>query len=597
MFEETARLKRDKGPDAIREQLRELSQTTTLAFEMLRQRQERLRPLGMTLPTGTLDTLRQMLQQLDRMTSAVKGVHTELSQLRGLAETSALITSALSLSDVLNEVMDKVVELTDAERGYIMLKDEQTGALEFRAARGIDREELSGDEFIISRTVVERVASTGESVLTHNAQDDPRYQGEASIIGFMLRSILAVPLTIQNGEVIGVVYCDNRVREGLFNEHERDLLQAFANQAAVAIQNARLFTAVRAQLAEISELRDLFDNIFTSIASGLITLNRNDIITAYNAAAERIIGVATLDALGTPLEQVLPPIADDFDEHVSSARNLPPQQQIELDLSFEDQLIHYWRVKLTALRDGTGKTEGVAMVLDDLTDTREREARLREAERYLPAPLVSRIRTLDLTRVGGEERVITALFADVRGFTSFSEKLDPETLMQVINEYLSRASDSIELFEGVVDKYMGDAVTGLFNTQLNPQTDHALRAVRSAVSMLYDVAALHETLPPDQRLFYGIGIHTGNSVLGSIGSPERREFSAIGEALDISKLLQENALGGEIIVSGETYALVSDYFEFEAISPRKVKAETQLQIIYRLIGVKKRSGEVSRVSG
>ena len=77
----------------------------------------------------------------------------------------------------------------------------------------------------------------------------------------------------------------------------------------------------------------------------------------------------------------------------------------------------------------------------------------------------------------------------------------------------------INLFEGVVDKYMGDAVTGLFNTPLNPQSDHALRAVRAALSMVYDVLALHEVLPEDQRLFYGIGIHTGIGGAGQRRQP------------------------------------------------------------------------------
>jgi PAS domain S-box-containing protein len=510
------------------------------------------------------------------------GAQSELRQLRGLAETTSLINSTLESSDVLNQVIDKVIELTGAERGYIVLKSEITGELEFRVARGIDSEQLNaGEEFIVSNTIVNRVASTGESILTHNAQSDPRYQGQESVVGFALRSILAVPLISANDGVIGVVYCDNRIRAGLFKEHELNLLKAFANQAAVAIQNARLFDALRARLAEIMEIRDLMDNIFTSIASGLITVNRENVITAYNAAAERITGVPTADALSMPLASVLPPLSNDFMRALEYAH----ERSAELEVAFTEPIFRYWRVKLTPLRDATGVAEGIAMVLDDLTDEKEREAQLDAAIRYIPVQREN-IQSLNIN-MGGQEREITVLCADVRGFTTFSERLEPEALMQVINQYLGRASDAIELFDGVVDKYMGDAVNGLFNTQLNPHDDHAVRAVRAAMGMVYDVQELHRQLPEDQRLYYGIGVHTGPAVLGTVGSPERREFSAIGEALDLSKLLQENALRGEILVSDATYERVKNIFEFEQMAPRNQKGHTEFTVMYKVLGLKR----------
>jgi adenylate cyclase len=178
------------------------------------------------------------------------------------------------------------------------------------------------------------------------------------------------------------------------------------------------------------------------------------------------------------------------------------------------------------------------------------------------------------------------VFADVRGFTAFSEQLEPEVLMEIINKYLSVASDSINLFEGVVDKYMGDAATGLFNTQLNPHPDHALRGVRAAMSMVYDTQALHEVLPEAHRLYYGIGIHTGKAILGNVGGQDRREFAAVGDAIEVSKLLQENAHRGEIILSAATYEQIKHDFDCEALTPRKTKGRDDLKVMYKLIGRK-----------
>ncbi len=587
MHDNTSRINK-RTPQSAQEQLRQLTADVNSLDEMLKIQRGLLRQWAVGLPLGSRETLREVQRRLDVLAGQLMSRQIELRQLRALAETTALINSSLDTDSVLNQVMDTVIQLTGAERGYIMLTNKATGSLEFRIARGIDREQLGRDEFIVSNTIVNRVFSTGQAELTDDARNNPLYDGVASIVGFQLRSILCVPLIVR-GESIGVVYCDNRALSALFKEHEKNLLNAFANQAAVAIENARLFEAARAQLAEITEMRDLMDNIFTSIVSGLIILDGSNVITASNPAAEAIMGLTEAQVIGASLYNALPSLAGVFEEKLARVREAGTQETVEAEVMLGGNRRRLWNIVMSPLRDVAGQSQGAVLVLDDLTEQRERESQLAHVRRYLPMALVENIHSEDLAALGGQERTITVLFADVRGFTTFSEQLDPQRLMEIINKYLSVSSDSINLFEGVVDKYIGDAVTGLFNTPLNPQSDHALRAVRSALSMVYDVLALHEVLPEDERLFYGIGIHTGSAVLGNVGSQDRREFCAIGDAVEFSKLLQENAHRGEIIVSEDTYNYTKDTFEFEALEPRKTKDRTDFKVMYRALGRKKRN--------
>ena len=132
---------------------------------------------------------------------------------------------------------------------------------------------------------------------------------------------------------------------------------------------------------------------------------------------------------------------------------------------------------------------------------------------------------------------------------------------------------------------MGDAVLGLYNTQLNPQEDHALRAVASAIIMMNEVAELHKSLPDNQKLLYGIGIHTGPATLGNIGSPSRKEFTAIGEAVVDAKKLQECALGGEIIISEETCAMVKNRYECEQVE-RQLRGEKEYRRMYKVLSIR-----------
>jgi adenylate cyclase len=506
--------------------------------------------------------------------------------LRALAETTALITSTLDVDEVLNQVMDTVIRLTGAERGYIVLKNKETGEMEFRIARGMAQEQLDNNEFIVSRTIVNQVADSGEPLLTDNASNDERFQGQESIVGFALRSILAVPLKTRD-EVVGVVYCDNRILAGLFRQHELNLLTAFADQAAVAIDNARLFADARSQLNEVTSIRDLMENIFSSVASGILTLGIDGTVTTVNSAAEEVLGIPKGQILGRKLVTLVPTGTDELQQTLTAVVETSEQRRLDLHPEINGYGQRNWNINVGPLLDIRDQSvQGLAVVLDDLTELKAREAQLAQARRYVSVGGFDELKAADLMNIQVEVRQVTALFCDVRGFTSFSENLEPEDLMRVINKYLSLASDAINLYEGVVDKYMVDAVTGLFNTQLNPQDDHAQRCVRAAMSMVMDLYALHEVLPEEQRLFYGTGIHTGPAVLGNVGGSGREEFSAMGDAMEISKVLQENAGPGEIIISQATYDIVHDLFECEQIEPQKTKGY-HIDVMYKVVRRKK----------
>ena len=173
---------------------------------------------------------------------------TQLGALMGIGRA---INSSLGKKRVLEEVMDTLIVLMHAERGFLMLK-RSDGELKFETARGIDQINLEEELFKVSRTIVERVAATGETILTTNAQEDPRFENQMSVAFYRLRSILCVPLKIKN-DLIGVIYVENRARAGIFQAQDQNLITAFADQAAVAIDNAQLFDDLQAKNRELEE--------------------------------------------------------------------------------------------------------------------------------------------------------------------------------------------------------------------------------------------------------------------------------------------------------------------------------------------------------
>jgi putative nucleotidyltransferase with HDIG domain len=152
---------------------------------------------------------------------------------------------------VLEEVLDSLIALTRAERGFLMLRD-PNGELKPETARGIEHINLLEQQFLFSQTIVRKVADSGESVLTTNAQQDPRFEGNLSVAAYQLRSILCAPLKIKD-DLIGVIYVDNRAKAGLFQNSDLDVIKAFADQAAVAIDNARLFDDLQESNRELEK--------------------------------------------------------------------------------------------------------------------------------------------------------------------------------------------------------------------------------------------------------------------------------------------------------------------------------------------------------
>lgn len=554
--------------------------------EMLLKQHKILQQRGMTLPPGTLQDTGAIRKTLDTLISELHEQQVELNRLHALADTAGLITSVLSLDDVLNSVMDTVIHLTGAERGYLVLRKPGTDELLVRVARNLDQESLEKGSFIVSRSIVNEVAQSGQPIVTTNAQNDPRFSDQESIVSYALRSILCVPLKVKDA-VTGVVYADNRIKAGLFGESELALLFAFANQAAVAIEHARLFERMRMTLDEVTSNKHLLENVFASIASGVITTNLDGTIIICNQASERILNVGRQQILNTAVDESLLVLGNDFMAAVRHVIDTNTQTTLEIQPEIPGRGPVVFKLRVSTLRTHDGATSGVTILIDDLTDIRRREATLAEVRRYLPPAMVENIREIDTIKLGGEEREISVIFADVRGFTSFSEQLQPEETMTIINRYLEVSSDAIHLYEGIVDKYMGDAVVGLYNTQLNPQeNDHALRAVRAAMSMIYDVQALHEILPEHFQLWYGIGIDTGQAVLGNVGSQERKEFTALGKPIDYAKKLQETAERGEIIISEETYSRVKGRIDAERVD-RLFRGETTPRAMYRVVGFKR----------
>jgi adenylate cyclase len=249
-----------------------------------------------------------------------------------------------------------------------------------------------------------------------------------------------------------------------------------------------------------------------------------------------------------------------------------------------------YRVWIVAFLPTAALTVNYASIISYRFFFEEREKRkVRGAfTQYVPPGLISQImQHPELLRLGGEEKVLTAMFSDIRGFTALSEGLSPTSLVEVLNEYFSEMTDVIFKHWGTLDKLIGDAMMAFWGAPY-PQDDHALRACRAALEM-------HQTLTRLQarwdaqgrpRIDIGVGLNTGAMVVGNMGSKKRFNYTIMGDNVNLASRLEgtNKEFGTRLIISENTYQAVQKEMLVRELDLIRVKGKLKPVKIFELVG-------------
>ncbi len=217
-------------------------------------------------------------------------------------------------------------------------------------------------------------------------------------------------------------------------------------------------------------------------------------------------------------------------------------------------------------------------------ETRNKKYILSIFGRYVSKDVVDHLlKSEKAIELGGTEREVTSMFADIRGFTAMSEKMTPHQVITFLNHYFGDMTDLIFAHEGTLDKYVGDALFALWGSPL-PDKDHAYKAVKCALAIQEKLKTQHRKGIPPINL--GIGICSGPAVVGNMGSPQRQEFTAIGDTINTSSRLSGTASGGQIMITDSTYQKIKDKILARKLAPLKVKGKAKALIVYEVVGLK-----------
>ena len=399
------------------------------------------------LDTSRMDEIGEVASGINDMCRALQAqkdrLEVQLVEKDALSRVALAMSSVMEVDRILNLIVDNSVAVTGAEASSLLLRDQATGQLRFHVAKGDVAAGFADVTVAPGKGIVGTVAVSGRPALTPDAYADPAFDpSHDRRTGFQTRSLLTVPM-ISKGETIGVIQVINKRGGGAFDEDDQQLLESFAAQAAVSLENARLYEETRR-------------------------------------------------------------MADDLRVALENERNLTIEKE-----------------KMGAYVP--------RQVFDQISKNREEKLAL-----------------------GGKTVTATVLFSDIKGFTSLSERLDPQETVGFLNVYMTAMTGIIEEEGGIVDKFMGDGIMAVFTEQ--GSAEHAAAAVRAGIRMQCRLDAMRREDPILRNLQMRVGINTGEVVAGNIGSQTRMDYTVIGDNVNVASRIEGACRPDGVLVSAATWA-------------------------------------------
>jgi adenylate cyclase len=218
---------------------------------------------------------------------------------------------------------------------------------------------------------------------------------------------------------------------------------------------------------------------------------------------------------------------------------------------------------------------------------REKEMIKRAFTRYVAREVVEEVlKDPERLVLTGERREVTVLFCDIRGFTAMSERISPEDVVLLLNEFYTLMIETTFKHDGTLDKFLGDAVMSIFGAPI-AHTNHAALAVRTALATQAGVAALNakRLAMGKEPIAVGIGVSAGEVVAGTVGTEERMEYTVIGDSVNLAARLQGSAQDNQILISRRTYDHLADVVEVRSLGLLKLRGKEELVEVYEVLGL------------
>ena len=527
------------------------------------------------VPVGALLLLfSQLLILAERWSVAIGTAEQTNIDLRRLLDVNISISSEMQLEALLTKIVTVTTKVVHAERSSLFLYDERTDELASVVAEGVDAKEI---RFPAKAGLAGWCFTHGEAVSLKEAYDDPRFNQQVDVAtGYKTHSVLTVPVTTRDGQRVGVMQALNHQDGSSFGESEIERMSAFAAQAAIAIENATLFN-------EVATERNYNESILRSMSSGVITLDREARVAKLNAAACAILRVSPEAASGAEAHLLLTGRNSWLmDEITAVSVSGKPKLLLDADVIAVNGDAVSANVSIVPLLS-EGEQAGLLIIVEDITEGKRMQGAMR---RFMTQKVVDQIMGREDELMFGSACHASVLFADIRNFTSLAEQLSPRDTVDMLNEIFTDLFEAVAASDGVLDKFIGDAIMAVYGAPLTSGRD-ALNAVESAITMAGMIVTINErrNARGQPNISLGLGVATGELVAGTIGSPKRMDYTVIGDCVNLASRLEAitKVYQVGIVVSEDTALEVGDAHAMRELDTIRVRGRQRPARIFQVL--------------
>ena len=495
-----------------------------------------------------------------------KEISLKLLELETLFDISVAISSVLDIKELSEDVLWRSVGILNASKGLILLENEESPILNPFAAFNWDNKTP-----LISKNlnIFKQINKNSRGVFFTNKESNEIQ------IKLKEKNLIITPIAAKKNQGY-MVLCNKETRTGIdpFNHVDLDLLTALCNQAAVAMENAKLFKEITAE-------KQFNESILSSIATGVITIDSLGEIDSINKAGVNILKKEQSEIIGNHYmylfekdENIIELInTSEIENKITTEINIP------LNTVSSETIIN---MSVSPRIDPKGKTQGQVISIEDISDISKVKNTFK---RYVSKQVVDEILDNEAKlNLGGEKREVVVLFTDIRGFTSMSEKMEPEKVVTTLNEYFTDMIDIVFKYNGTIDKIIGDELMVVYGAPLSTNNDTE-RAIKTAVEMQQKIKKLNKERKKrkEEPICVGIGINRGDVISGNIGSRDMMDYTVIGDTVNLGSRLCSSAKPNEILVSKPVYIKTKEMFKYKPLDSIKVKGKKDKIELYKVL--------------
>ena len=529
---------------------------------------------------------------------------TSLPAEQDLVRAGALLARERNFKDLVHVFVEQAQDISRVDlTAFYVLKDPEDRKSDLKLISKRGRypvpEIISGTSELVAfvRECREAVVFNNKSALDERSNKTPAFLREV-LINPKMKSGMALPIVSPPRE-IGLLFAASQ-NPCFFKRRRFHFLDFYTKLASGAMQTSRLFDETRESSRKIDSLERYQENVFNSMTNMVVTTDPAGHLYYFNESAAHEMGLTEED-LGRSIENT-------FKKSLSPStlkkiiKGLEDGNEI---LGLEgiyrggDRELDY-SLNVTPLRTPRGRKEGLTLLFTNQTREKELKQTVHAVSeerrmikdmfcRYMSHDVMENLmETPDKIKLGGDKKSATVFFADIRGYTSFSESREPEEIVEILNEYFSVAVEQVLAFRGYIDKFIGDCIMAVWGVPMPSENEDAFNAVSCALTIQNMVRSAERKFFRDgaSNLRIGIGVNTGPLVAGNLGSMQRMDYSVIGDTVNLAARLEGVAGPDEVIISQSTRNQLGENFQFEERPAVRVKGKERPIQIYNVVGLK-----------